>query len=265
LGFGHIEVGTLTPLAQPGNPQPRLFRLPEYEAIINRMGFNNKGIDYAVERLKQRRYKGVLGINIGKNKITANEDAVEDYLAALRKAYAYADYIAINISSPNTPGLRELQGADELEKLLESLQMEKENLATQTGRRVPLALKIAPDIEANAMDTIAETVLKYKMDGLIVSNTTITRPQVEASQHAKETGGLSGKPLRSLSTKILQEMSDRLQNQITLIGSGGVSSGEDAIEKLRAGASLVQVYSGLIFQGPGLLRKIAKAINQYML
>ncbi|MBN1378972.1 MAG: quinone-dependent dihydroorotate dehydrogenase [Gammaproteobacteria bacterium] len=265
LGFGHIEVGTLTPVAQDGNPIPRLFRLPEYEAIINRMGFNNKGIDFAIEHIKHRRYRGILGINIGKNKITPNEKAVGDYLVCLRKAYTYADYIAVNISSPNTPGLRELQGAEELERLLDALQTERENLVTLHKRRVPLAVKIAPDIDATAMDTIADCALRFKLDGLIVGNTTITRPAVASSSLAKETGGLSGKPLRSLSTTILREMHQRLENKIALIGSGGVSSGEDAVEKLQAGASLVQIYTGLIYQGPGLIRELTKATNNYLL
>jgi dihydroorotate dehydrogenase len=263
LGFGHIEVGTLTPVAQDGNPSPRLFRLPEYEAIINRMGFNNKGIDFALEHIKHSRYQGIIGINIGKNKSTPNNQAVDDYRVCLRKAYPYAGYIAVNISSPNTPGLRELQTRTELEKLLDALQTERDKLAVQHQRRVPLAVKIAPDIDKPAMDAIADCALKYGLDGLIISNTTIARAGVESSPLAKEAGGLSGRPLRTLSTQVLREMKQRLENKVALIGSGGVSSAEDAIEKLQAGANLVQIYSGLIYRGPGLIRRIAKATNNY--
>jgi dihydroorotate dehydrogenase len=264
LGFGHIEVGTLTPQAQDGNPPPRLFRLPEYEAIINRMGFNNKGIDFAIEHIRRSRYRGVLGINIGRNKTTANDQAVDDYLVCLRKAYPYAGYIAVNISSPNTPGLRELQSRTELEKLLDALQTERETLSGRYKRRVPLAVKIAPDIDKPAMDVIADCALKYRLDGLIVSNTTISRHgQVKSHTHGNEEGGLSGKPLRTLSTQVLYEMKQRVQNEVALIGSGGVSCANDAIEKLQAGAGLVQIYSGLIYRGPGLVRQLTKATNSY--
>ncbi len=263
LGFGHIEVGTLTPLAQEGNPKPRLYRLPEHEAVINRMGFNNKGIDYAIKQLKHRRFRGIVGINIGKNKITANADAASDYLTCLRKAYAYADYITVNISSPNTPNLRELQTTGELERLLEILQNEKINLATQHQREVPLALKIAPDINEPEMDNIARCALQYQLDGLIIGNTTISRPGIADRSLAAETGGLSGKPLMELSTKVLHKMKNRLGDSIDLIGCGGILSAADAQEKLQAGASLVQIYTGLIYKGPGLVREIIKSTNRF--
>ena len=261
LGFGHIEVGTLTPVAQDGNPAPRLFRLPAHQAIINRMGFNNRGIDYAVNRIQSSRYNGVIGINIGKNKTTPNERAVEDYLVCLRRAYPLAGYIAVNISSPNTPGLRDLQSGDELKKLLDALQNEKERLAVQHQRRVPLAVKIAPDIDEAAMDTIAEQALQYQLDGLIVSNTTISRPGLASLPLAGETGGLSGRPLRPLAMHVLRAMKQRLGNHVALIGSGGIINAEDALEKLQAGADLLQIYTGLIYTGPGLLRQITKAIR----
>lgn len=263
LGFGHIEVGTLTPVPQDGNPSPRLFRLSKHEAIINRMGFNNRGIDVALEQLKHRRFRGIVGVNIGKNKVTPNDQAVNDYLVCLRKAYSHADYITVNISSPNTPGLRQLQGAEALKRLLESLQIERDKLATSHQRRVPLVLKIAPDLDQSAMDDIASCVLACQLDGLIVGNTTLSRPGVESYAASKEAGGLSGKPLMSLSTRVLREMNMRLEDKTALIGCGGITNGDDAIEKMKAGAGLVQLYTGLIYRGPDLIQEIAKALIQY--
>ena len=262
MGFGFIEAGTVTPKPQDGNPKPRLFRIPQEEAIINRMGFNNKGIDSLVERVKNKPRRAILGINIGKNKLTPNEQAVDDYRIGLRKAYIHADYIAINISSPNTPGLRDLQSAEELSRLLDALKNEQQSLSTQYQRYVPLALKIAPDIDTQMMDTIAESCLEYKVDALIVSNTTISRPLNTTTTTAQETGGLSGRPLMSLSTQVLKEMHARVGNSIPLIGSGGIMSADDALAKFKAGAALIQIYSGIIYRGPGLIRQIAKALAQ---
>jgi dihydroorotate dehydrogenase len=258
LGFGFIEVGTVTPRPQPGNPKPRLFRIPEKQALINRMGFNNKGIDYLIRRVNASRYRGVLGINIGKNKDTPNDRAVDDYLECLRKAYPCAGYVTINISSPNTPGLRELQKISELSRLLSTLLDTREQLSSQHGRRVPLLLKIAPDLDEQAMDDISACLLNQRVDGLIVSNTTLSRPELEQYPVARETGGLSGKPLMPLATQVLRSMQARLNGEIPLIGVGGILTAEDAAEKFRAGASLVQIYSGFVYRGPALIREIAE-------
>lgn len=261
LGFGFIEVGTVTPQPQPGNPKPRLFRIPESEAIINRMGFNNKGIDYLLEKISTYNKPPILGVNIGKNKNTPNEQAADDYSIGLRKAYQYADYIAVNISSPNTPGLRELQGEDELKRLLERLKQEQEQLSTEHGKRKPIAIKIAPDIDEQAIDTMTKCLLDYQVDGLIVSNTTISRPEVTHTNVSYENGGLSGKPLMELSTHILKEIHQRVGERIPLIGVGGINSAEDAQAKIDAGASLVQIYSGFIYHGPGLIRRTVNKLN----
>ncbi|MCE5182217.1 MAG: quinone-dependent dihydroorotate dehydrogenase [Betaproteobacteria bacterium] len=261
LGFGFIEIGTITPRPQPGNPKPRLFRLPQAEAIINRMGFNNLGVDALVENVKHSRYQGILGINIGKNFDTPIEQAADDYLACLRKVYPYASYVAVNISSPNTKNLRQLQQSDELENLLAALKSEQSVLAKQYGRYVPLALKIAPDLDTEQIITIADLLLKHQIDGVIATNTTIGREGVEGLPHADETGGLSGAPVRKKSTAVIKQLSIALRGKIPIIGVGGILNGLDAAEKIKAGASLVQFYSGLIYRGPELIAECASEIE----
>jgi dihydroorotate dehydrogenase len=261
LGFGFIEVGTVTPRPQPGNPKPRLFRVKEAEGIINRFGFNNLGVDNLVENVKKARYKGVLGINIGKNFDTPNERAVDDYIICLRKVYAHASYITVNISSPNTKNLRELQQKDALSGLLSALKAEQGRLTADTGRYVPIALKIAPDLEAEQINEIADLLLEQAFDGVIATNTTLARDGIVGLPHAEEAGGLSGAPVRDKSTTVIRQLSQRLDGRIPIIGVGGISSGEDAQQKMDAGASLVQVYSGLIYKGPGLVRDICKTLG----
>jgi dihydroorotate dehydrogenase len=260
LGFGFIEVGTVTPLPQPGNPQPRLFRLPEAQAIINRMGFNNEGVDYLVEQVKKSRFKGVLGINIGKNKNTPAEKAVDDYLICMRKVYPFASYITVNLSSPNTPGLRDLQFGEPLEQLLEQLKAEQAKLAETYGRYVPVAVKIAPDMAGDDIEQVAQAFLKYNIDGVIATNTTIARDAVKDLEHGEEAGGLSGAPLTQSSTAVINKLAEALNGEIPIIGVGGIMTGADAAEKIRAGASLVQVYSGFIYRGPGLIEESVNAI-----
>jgi len=259
LGFGFIEVGTVTPRAQSGNPKPRLFRLPEVGGIINRMGFNNHGVEAMVDRLKKRNYDGVLGVNIGRNKTTPNEQAVEDYRTTLEAVYPHADYITINISSPNTPGLRALQGKDELEKLLRAMAEARTEQAERHQTRVPLAVKIAPDLPDDAVREAADLIANQGMDAIIATNTTIDRSAVSGLAHAKETGGLSGTPVRKRSTEVVHLVRETLGPDFPLIGVGGISSATDALEKRQAGADLVQVYSGLIYRGPALVREIAEA------
>ncbi|MCK7458598.1 quinone-dependent dihydroorotate dehydrogenase [Idiomarina aminovorans] len=255
MGFGFIEVGTVTPVAQPGNDKPRLFRLTEDEAIINRMGFNNHGVDKLLENIKASSYKGVLGINIGKNKNTPEEQAIDDYLICLKKVYPYAGYITINISSPNTPGLRNLQHGSSLDGLLASLKEAQLELSDQYSSYVPLVVKIAPDLEAAEVETMAQSLLKNKMDGVIATNTTLSRDGLQDGQ-ASEAGGLSGKPLQDRSTKVIELLCKNLQRKIPIIGVGGIDSAGSAQAKLEAGASLVQVYTGFIYQGPALIRSI---------
>ncbi len=262
LGFGFLEIGTITPRPQPGNPVPRLFRIPEAQAIINRMGFNNKGVDYLIARVKQTRFKGVLGINIGKNFDTPLEKAVDDYLYCIRKVYPHAGYIALNISSPNTPGLRNLQQKESLTHLIEPLKEEQHRLASIHGRYVPLAVKVAPDLDADEVNTIAEVLIEYAVDALIATNTTLNHQSVQQLPHGLETGGLSGAPLRCQSTRIIEQFSRTLDNRLPIIGAGGVMSSADACEKLAAGASLVQIYSGLIYSGPALVRETAMALEK---
>ncbi|MFW1753578.1 quinone-dependent dihydroorotate dehydrogenase [Acinetobacter wanghuae] len=258
-GFGFIEIGTITPLPQAGNPHPRLFRLPKAKAIINRMGFNNDGVDQLVENVKAAKFKGILGINIGKNAVTPVEKAVDDYLICLEKVYNYASYVTVNISSPNTKNLRSLQSGDALTELLETLKKRQLELAQQYQHYVPLVLKVAPDLEAEDIQFIAQQLLKFKIDGLIVTNTTLSREGVEGLEHAEETGGLSGAPVFEKSTACLAAFSKLLQGQIALIGVGGILSGADAVAKKQAGASLVQVYSGLIYTGPKLVKACVDA------
>ena len=250
FGFGFVECGTVTPRPQAGNPRPRLFRLGEDGAVINRMGFNNGGMDAAAANLKARRGRGIVGINIGANKDSA--DRIADYALCFERLAPLADYVTVNVSSPNTPGLRGLQNREELTRLLSALVEAR----VRYGHK-PLLLKIAPDLDASAMDEIADVVRASTIEGLIVSNTTIARPALK-SAHAGETGGLSGKPLLEASTTVLKEMRERLGQAVTLVGVGGVSSGEDAYAKIRAGASLVQLYSALVFEGPGLVTRIKR-------
>lgn len=254
-GFGFVEAGTVTPLPQSGNPKPRVFRLTEDKAIINRLGFNNKGLDYFVQNFsKHSKWLGIAGANIGKNKDT--ENAAEDYVRGLKAVYPYADYITINISSPNTEGLRDLQHREALSELLSELVQTRDRMVSFYGKRVPLFLKIAPDIDGNECEDIAEVVLKHAIDGLVVSNTTISRPQPLINYNRNETGGLSGKPLFSLSTKVLSIMYKLTSGKIPIIGVGGISSPEDAYIKIRAGASLIQFYSAITYEGFWLVRSI---------
>ncbi len=253
-GAGFVEIGTVTPLAQAGNPQPRLFRLVEEEAIINRLGFNNEGMEAAAARLAKRSGRGIVGGNIGKNKETV--DAASDYVKAMRALYPHVDYITANISSPNTPGLRSLQAADELGKLISALQALRAELVAVGQKHRPIFVKIAPDCDDEMLKAIAEVALGTKLDGLIVSNTTLARNGVETSTHAAEAGGLSGRPLFQLSTETLRKIYQLTEGKIPLIGVGGIASAEDAYAKIRAGASLVQLYSALIYQGFGLVGAI---------
>lgn len=262
LGFGFLEVGTVTPRAQPGNPKPRMFRLPEHEAIINRMGFNNDGVDALVRNVERSTWRGVLGINIGKNAITPNQDALQDYLCCLERVYPLASYVTVNISSPNTQGLRELQDPDELPRLLGALRERQEQLAVRHSVRKPMLLKIAPDLDEAQMDAIARTVLDAQVDGLICTNTTIDRAAVAGEPLANEAGGLSGRPLFERSTAILRGMAQRLAGKVPLIGVGGVLTGSDAAEKFDAGAALVQIYTGLVYRGPWLLTECVEEIRR---
>ncbi|MFN3895376.1 MAG: quinone-dependent dihydroorotate dehydrogenase [Acinetobacter sp.] len=259
-GFGFIEIGTITPRPQAGNPHPRLFRLPQAKAIINRMGFNNDGADQLVENVKAAKFKGILGINIGKNADTPVEKAVDDYLICLEKVYNYASYITVNISSPNTKNLRSLQSGDALTELLETLKKRQLELAQEYQHYVPLVLKVAPDLDNSDIAFIAKQLLQFKIDGLIVTNTTLSREGVEGLEYAEEEGGLSGAPVFEKSTACLAAFAAVLKGQIPLIGVGGILSGADAAAKKQAGASLVQVYSGLIYTGPKLVKDCVDAL-----
>ncbi|MDD5271809.1 MAG: quinone-dependent dihydroorotate dehydrogenase [Methylovulum sp.] len=260
LGFGFIEIGTVTPRPQPGNPKPRLFRLPEHNAIINRMGFNNLGIDHLLQQVAHSPYQGVLGINIGKNFDTPIANAVDDYLIGLRKAYPLASYITINVSSPNTQNLRQLQQGDEVKNLIARLKEEQLILQRQQGRYVPLVLKIAPDLNDEEIRHIAQLLLEYAIDGVIATNTTISRELIAGHALAKETGGLSGAPVREQSTYVVRGLAAELKGNVPIIAAGGILSATDAQEKLAAGASLVQVYSGLIYRGPQLVADVVKRL-----
>lgn len=260
LGFGFIEVGTVTPLPQPGNPKPRLFRLPEAQGIVNRFGFNNLGVDQLLRNVEAAKFRGVLGINIGKNFATPMENAVDDYLICLRKVYPHASYVTVNISSPNTKNLRALQEKEALSSLLQSLKQEQAKLADRHGKYVPVVLKIAPDLSLEQIHEIADLLMTHKMDGVIASNTTLSRDAVQGLKHADQAGGLSGAPVREKSTWVIGELAQRLQGSLPIIGVGGILSGDDALAKMAAGADLVQLYSGLIYQGPGLVHDVCRKL-----
>lgn len=253
LGFGFIEIGTVTPRPQPGNPRPRLFRIPEARAIINRMGFNNEGVDQLLINVARARFQGILGINIGKNADTPLANAVDDYLACLRKVYCIASYITVNISSPNTAGLRQLQQTTELSRLLQSLKNEQARLSDQHGRYAPLVVKIAPDLDPLQIEQIAGLLVKHRIDGVIATNTTLSRDGVENLPHGSEHGGLSGMPLAERSNTVIELLAKHLQGTVPIIGVGGIMQAADAQSKISAGASLVQLYSGLVYQGPSLI------------
>lgn len=254
LGFGFIEIGTVTPRPQPGNPTPRMFRLPEAKAIINRMGFNNHGLDYLLGQVERAKYQGVLGINIGKNADTPVERAVDDYLIGLKRVYEHAAYITINISSPNTPGLRTLQYGDDLHNLLAPLKAEQQKLAEQHGKYVPLAVKVAPDLTTEEIASMSEVFLKNKIDGLIATNTLVDKTAVRDLRYGEEQGGLSGGPLTQKSNEVIRIFHKHLGEEIPIIGVGGIMNGDDAKAKLEAGAKLVQLYSGFIYAGPALIK-----------
>jgi len=260
VGFGFIEVGTVTPRPQPGNPKPRVFRLEKANAMINRLGFNNKGVDHLVKQVQKRKFKGILGINIGKNFDTPNDKAIDDYLIGLEKVYPHADYITINVSSPNTKNLRDLQDAEQLDRLLGTLNNRRKELADEHGMRVPLLVKVAPDLEDSQIPEIADVVVRSQFDGLIATNTTISREQVKGMRHADEQGGLSGAPVKERSNQVLAAFRAALPSDIALIGTGGITDGADAAEKIRLGADLVQFYTGFVYRGPDLVADSLKAI-----
>ena len=265
LGFGHVEIGTITPLAQPGNPKPRLFRLIPAEGVINRMGFNNEGVVQVLENLRSadafRLRGGVLGINIGKNAVTPIENALSDYVKCLDAVYDHADYIAVNISSPNTKNLRTLQGEGELDHLVKGITEKRADLkAERNGKHVPIAVKLAPDLENDEILRCVDTLMKYGIDAVIATNTTIGRKRVQGLQHAEETGGLSGAPLRERSTEVVRLVADHVKGELPIIASGGVMSGADAVEKMEAGAQLVQLFTGFIYKGPALIAECSEAV-----
>ena len=266
LGFGSIEIGTVTPRAQPGNPRPRMFRLPAARGIINRMGFNNGGVDAFVANVQSSRFyqerQGVLGLNIGKNADTPIERAADDYLTCLRKVYPYASYVTVNISSPNTKNLRQLQGASELDALLSQLKEEQTRLADKYGHYVPLALKIAPDVDGDQIRNIGGALVRHGIDGVIATNTTLARRDVEGMRHAAEQGGLSGAPVFEQSNIVTRALKAEVGDAVPIIGVGGILSGRDAKAKIDAGAQLVQLYSGLIYRGPALVRECADALRE---
>jgi len=258
MGFGFIEIGTVTPRPQPGNPKPRLFRLPEAQALINRMGFNNQGVERLLANVARARFRGVLGINIGKNFDTPIARAADDYELCLAKVYAQASYVTVNVSSPNTKDLRQLQGADELGALAGKLKTEQNRLADAHGRYVPLVLKIAPDLDDAELEAVAKCLLRHRLDGVIATNTTISRAGVAGLRHAEEAGGLSGAPLRDASTALIAKLARLLDGGLPIIGVGGVMNAADARAKLEAGASLVQIYTGFIYRGPELVGEILR-------
>jgi dihydroorotate dehydrogenase len=256
MGFGFVEVGTVTPLAQPGNDKPRMFRLVAAEGIINRMGFNNHGVDHLIENVKKSRFKGILGINIGKNKDTPVEKGKDDYLICMEKVYAHAGYIAINISSPNTPGLRSLQYGEALDDLLSAIKLKQKELQERHLKYVPVAVKIAPDLSEEELIQVAESLVRHEIDGVIATNTTLDRSLVTGLKYAEEAGGLSGRPVQSRSTEVIRRLAQELQGRVPIIGVGGIDSLVSAREKIAAGATLVQIYSGFIYKGPGLIKDI---------
>lgn len=262
LGFGFIEVGTVTPRAQPGNPGPRMFRLPEHQAIINRMGFNNEGLEHLIERVDHRHYRGILGINVGKNKDTPNEESETDYRKGIAEVYSRADYITVNVSSPNTPGLRDLQFGDPLKGLLEAIKDQQRRCEQETGKYVPIAVKIAPDMDDTGIRFVANALLESGLDGVIATNTTISRDAVAGHRHADEAGGLSGAPVREASLRVIQGLYAELGDRLPIIGVGGITDGESAAEKVRAGAKLVQIYTGFIYRGPALIKEAVEAIRR---
>jgi dihydroorotate dehydrogenase len=262
LGLGFIECGTVTPRAQPGNPKPRLFRVTAAEALVNRLGFNNLGVKQFVANAARARYRGILGLNIGKNFDTPNERAVDDYLTCLRAVYARASYVAVNISSPNTRGLRELQHVEALSALLKGLKAAQTKLAQEHGKYTPIVVKIAPDLEPATIGDIARLLVKFRMDGVIATNTTLARTGIKGLPHADESGGLSGRPLRAQATAVVRLLAQALDGALPIIGVGGIMSGADAREKIDAGAALVQIYTGLIYRGPDLVAECAKALAE---
>lgn len=262
LGFGFVEVGTVTPKPQDGNPKPRMFRLPRHRALINRLGFNNQGVDALVANVGRAKRAGILGINIGKNKDTPNENAADDYLFCLERVYPLADYVTVNISSPNTAGLRELQEEQALRRLIGTLRDAQERLAAQHGRQVPVLVKVAPDLSDDDIEAAARVLSDLHVDGVIATNTTVSRISVQTDRRAGEAGGLSGEPLMNKSTTVLRMLRTRLPDSIPLVGVGGILSGADAVKKFAAGASLVQVYSGLIYRGPELIGDCVEAIRR---
>ncbi|MFM5463970.1 quinone-dependent dihydroorotate dehydrogenase [Aeromonas simiae] len=260
MGFGFVEVGTVTPRPQPGNDKPRLFRVIPGEGIINRMGFNNKGVDHLVENVKKARYQGIIGINIGKNKDTPLEQGKDDYLICMDKVYDHAGYIAVNISSPNTPGLRQLQYGDALDDLLSALKTRQGELAERYKKHVPLTVKIAPDLSDEEIVQVADCFVRHQIDGVIATNTTLERDMIYDMPHAAEAGGLSGRPLQPRSTEVIRKLAAELNGSMPIIGVGGIDSAMAAREKMAAGASLVQIYSGFIYKGPDLVKEIVMNI-----
>jgi dihydroorotate dehydrogenase len=261
LGFGFIEVGTVTPRAQAGNPRPRLFRIVEQEALINRFGFNNAGVEVFLQNIARSRWRGILGINIGRNADTPAERAAEDYQIGLEKVYPKASYVAVNISSPNTKGLRDLQQKDALEDLLKKIIQKREILADRHGKRVPIALKVSPDLDNTQIREIADAVKRHRIDAVIATNTTLSRDGIEGLPHTGESGGLSGAPMRDLATRVLKAFSDELKGEAALIGAGGIFSEKDTLQKIGAGAALVQLYTGLVYRGPALVSECVSAFR----
>lgn len=259
MGFGFVEIGTITPVGQPGNPRPRIFRIPERNAIINRMGFNNHGVDNLIENVKKAHYKGILGINIGKNKDTPNEEGHLDYVKCMQRVYEYADYITVNISSPNTPGLRDLQFGDSLTLLLSSVKEQQTELKSKHGKYVPVLVKIAPDMDEVAIEQVVDCIVAEGMDGIIATNTTLSRDAVNGLEHSEEAGGLSGDPVTDMSTEVIKKIR-QINKDIPIIGVGGINSADTAKEKLDAGANLIQIYTSFIYQGPKLIKDIVDGI-----
>ena len=261
LGFGFIEVGTVTPKAQPGNPKPRMFRLPKGQAIINRMGFNNHGVDNLVRNVKNSRYDGVLGINIGKNKDTSADNAVDDYLLCLNRVYEHASYVTVNLSSPNTPGLRDLQFGEPLKILLEQIKASQQVLANKHDKHVPIAVKLAPDMADEDLIEVAKTIASYEFEGIIATNTTVDKSSIQHLPHSDEQGGLSGAPLTEKAQNVMRLLAEALPATVCLIGAGGIMNGEQALDRVSAGASAVQLYTGFIYEGPSLIGDSVAAIK----